>query len=81
VYSLVGLVVNIESTAPQKPHLVGMINGEWGLLLVAGSSLLSQPLFETPEPLRLPHDSTPPRNATLNPESLAPLFFALCCPD
>lgn len=27
VYSLVGMVVNIESSAPQKPHLVGMING------------------------------------------------------
>lgn len=27
VYSLVGLVVSIESDQPQKPHLVGMVNG------------------------------------------------------
>jgi PAB-dependent poly(A)-specific ribonuclease subunit 2 len=28
VYSLIGLSVNIEGTQPQKPHLVGMINGK-----------------------------------------------------
>jgi PAB-dependent poly(A)-specific ribonuclease subunit 2 len=33
VYSLIGLVVNIESSAPQKTHLVSMINGGFGLFL------------------------------------------------
>lgn len=28
VYSLIGMVVNVESNAPQKSHLVGVINGE-----------------------------------------------------
>lgn len=28
VYSLIGMVVNIESVSPQKSHLVGMINGK-----------------------------------------------------
>jgi PAB-dependent poly(A)-specific ribonuclease subunit 2 len=32
VYSLIGMVVNIESSSPQKTHLVGVINGEFGLL-------------------------------------------------
>lgn len=27
VYSLIGMVVNIESNGPQKPHLVSMVNG------------------------------------------------------
>lgn len=27
VYSLIGMVINIESSAPQKTHLVGMVNG------------------------------------------------------
>lgn len=31
VYSLIGMVVNIESSSPQKTHLVSMINGKFGL--------------------------------------------------
>src|SRR5690348_5759658 len=40
VYSLIGMVVNIESSSPQKTHLVGVINGESGLsLLKVGNDL------------------------------------------
>ncbi len=31
VYSLVGLVVNVDSGQPQNPHLVAMVNGEFPL--------------------------------------------------
>jgi PAB-dependent poly(A)-specific ribonuclease subunit 2 len=29
VYSLMGVVVNIETPPPQKPHLVAMVNGKY----------------------------------------------------
>lgn len=34
VYSLIGVVVNCESSSPQKSHLVSMINGELRILTI-----------------------------------------------
>jgi PAB-dependent poly(A)-specific ribonuclease subunit 2 len=39
VYSLVGLVVNIESIPPQKPHLVAMVNSKYILFTRVSPSI------------------------------------------
>jgi PAB-dependent poly(A)-specific ribonuclease subunit 2 len=52
VYSLIGMVVNVEASAPHKSHLVAMINGEFPLLTVQLSQHRMEMLTSQQWPIR-----------------------------